>query len=159
MGRTRRLRSRAAGNHGVEARVSPRSVRKRAAGESAATSTVAPEGAADGTNVALGVQWTIDPAVQAQIEETLSCLTLKRRRFLRNFLASGHVSDAVRHAGYNVTTAKSACEVGRQILRDPHVQYAYQALLEARGISAQKLDAIHALHLSRHSSPDGGDRD
>src|SRR5262245_339244 len=41
----------------------------------------------------------------------------------------------------------------------PRSKHAFQALREARGLSAEKLYQIHAAHLARHSSPDGGDRD
>jgi hypothetical protein len=39
------------------------------------------------------------------------------------------------------------------------VQHAQKALLDAEGLSAAGLRQIHAIHLARHSSPDGGDRD
>src|SRR5262249_21623750 len=101
----------------------------------------------------------IDPALEAQVEETLSCLTLKRRRFLKAYIESGNQRRAVLAAGYDCKTPQTASAVAKEILADPYVQHAYQALLEARGLSGAKLDAIHALHLARHSSPDGGDRD
>jgi hypothetical protein len=104
-------------------------------------------------------RWGADPALAAQVEETLSTLTLKRQRFLRSYFQSGNAAQAVREAGYRVKDARSAADVGHEILASPTVQHAFQALREARGLSAEKLDQIHAAHLARHSSPDGGDRD
>jgi Terminase small subunit len=104
-------------------------------------------------------RWEADPALAAQVEETLSTLTLKRQRFLRSYFQSGNAAQAVREAGYRVKDARSAADVGHEILASPTVQHAFQALREARGLSAEKLDQIHAAHLARHSSPDGGDRD
>jgi hypothetical protein len=111
-------------------------------------------------DVADGAQWTVDPAVQAQVEETLSCLTLKRRRFLKNFLASGHIARSVQQAGYNPANGHNATDIGREILRDPKVQFCTQAIFEAEGIgSAAKLKAVLGHHLAGYDSVDGGDRD
>jgi hypothetical protein len=106
-----------------------------------------------------GVGWRADPAVAAQVDETLSFLTLKRRRFMKAYLDTGNAAQSALAAGYRCKDARSASDVGREILASPVVQHAYQALLEARGLSGAKLNEIHALHLSRHTSPDGGDRD
>jgi hypothetical protein len=103
--------------------------------------------------------WRADPALAARVEETLATLTLKRRRFLLNYLENGNIRHAVMSAGYNCKSPQTASDVGNQIMADPYVQHAYQALLEARGLSGAKLDSIHAVHLSRHSSVDSGDRD
>src|SRR5262245_7458402 len=111
-------------------------------------------------HVADGAQWTVDPAVQAQVEETLSCLTVKRRRFLKNFLASGHIARSVQQAGYNPANGHNATDIGREILRDPKVQFCTQAIFEAEGIgSAAKLKAVLGHHLAGYDSVDGGDRD
>src|SRR5262245_63671415 len=75
------------------------------------------------------------------------------------YIETGNARQAVVEAGYNVKSPKTATEVGREILASVAVQHAYQALLEARGLSGAKLDQIHAVHLARHSSPDAGDRD
>jgi hypothetical protein len=93
------------------------------------------------------------------VEETLATLTLKRRRFLLNYLENGNIRHAVMSAGYNCKSPQTASDVGNQIMADPYVQHAYQALLEARGLSGAKLDSIHAVHLGRHSGVDSGDRD
>jgi hypothetical protein len=103
--------------------------------------------------------WRDDPALAVQVEEALATLTLKRRRFLLNYLESGNARRSVLTAGYNCTTAQSADEVAKEILATPNVQHAYQALLEAQGLGLGRLREIHALHLARHTSPDGGDRD
>src|SRR5262245_12470476 len=111
-------------------------------------------------DVADGAQWTVDPAVQAQVEETLSCLTLKRRRFLKNFLASGHIARSVQQAGYNPANGHNATDIGREILRDPKVRFCSQAIFEAEGIgSATKLKAVLGHHLAGYDSVDAGDRD
>jgi hypothetical protein len=93
------------------------------------------------------------------LEEVLASLTIKRRRFLRHYLATGNARQAVRAAGYNCTTPQSETSVAQEILENPLVQHAQRALLHAEGLSAAGLRQIHAIHLARHSSPDGGDRD
>jgi hypothetical protein len=93
------------------------------------------------------------------LEEVLASLTIKRRRFLRHYLATGNARQAVRAAGYNCTTPQSETSVAQEILEHPLVQHAPRALLHAEGLSAAGLRQIHAIHLARHSSPDGGDRD
>jgi len=104
--------------------------------------------------------WRLDPKVAEQVEETLSTLTLRRRRFLRNYLASGNIGGSVRGAGYQVTSPSSASEMGRHLLRDPKVAFCVQAIAEAEGIgSAAKLQAIIGHHMSRFDSCDSGDRD
>src|SRR5262249_34480559 len=57
---------------------------------------------------AVPAAWTGDPAVWEAVEESLSTLTVKRRRFLKNFLASGHIANSVHAAGYNVKDNGSA---------------------------------------------------
>jgi hypothetical protein len=93
------------------------------------------------------------------LEEVLASLTIKRRRFLRHYLATGNARQAVRAAGYNCTTPQSETSVAQEILEHPLVQHAQRALLHAEGLSGAGLRQIHAIHLARHSSPDGGDRD
>src|SRR5262245_46282363 len=103
--------------------------------------------------------WRTDPELATQVEEALARVPLRRRRVLLGVLDGLTQRQAVINAGYHVGSPQSASQMAQQIMRDPAVQHAYQALLEARGLSGAKLDSIHALHLSRHSSPDGGDRD
>jgi Terminase small subunit len=98
--------------------------------------------------------WLADPALAVQLEEALATLTLKRRRFLLNYLDSGNATRSALAAGYNCKDPRSASDVGREVLASPSVRHACRALLEARGLSGAKLDEIHALHLSRHTSPD-----
>jgi hypothetical protein len=100
-----------------------------------------------------------DPAVAVQLEEALSTFTLKRRRFVLRYIETGNARQSVLAAGYNVRSPKNASDVATEILASPSVQHAFAALVEARGLSGAKLDQIHAIHLARHSSPDGGDRD
>jgi hypothetical protein len=101
---------------------------------------------------------SLGPPAEA-LEEVLASLTIKRRRFLRHYLATGNARQAVRAAGYNCTTPQSETSVAQEILEHPLVQHAQKALLDAEGLSAAGLRQIHAIHLARHSSPDGGDRD
>ena len=103
--------------------------------------------------------WRADPELATQVEEALARVPLRRRRVLLGVLDGLTQRQAVINAGYHVGSPQSASQMAQQIMRDPAVQHAYQALLEARGLSGAKLDSIHALHLSRHSSPDSGDRD
>jgi hypothetical protein len=103
--------------------------------------------------------WRTDPELATQVEEALARVPLRRRRVLLGVLDGLTQRQAVINAGYHVGSPQSASQIAQQIMRDPAVQHAYQALLEARGLSGAKLDSIHALHLSRHSSPDGRDRD
>jgi len=103
--------------------------------------------------------WRTDPELATQVEEALARVPLRRRRVLLGVLDGLTQRQAVIDAGYHVGSPQSASQMAQQIMRDPAVQHAYQALLEARGLSGAKLDSIHALHLSRHSAVDGGDRD
>jgi len=106
---------------------------------------------------AVPAAWTGDPAVWEAVEESLSTLTVKRRCFLKNFLATGHIANSVHAAGYNVKANGSANDVGREILRDPKVQFCTQAIFEAEGIgSATKLKAVLGHHLAGYDSVDGG---
>jgi hypothetical protein len=100
----------------------------------------------------------LEPPDEA-LEEVFASLTIKRRRFLRHYLATGNQREAVRVAGYNCTTPQSETSVAQEILENPLVKHAQKALLDAEGLSAAGLRQIHAIHLARHSSPDGGDRD
>jgi hypothetical protein len=133
-------------------------LRRRAeAAPSAATPVDAAPDAASVVPARLG--GALDRALALQVEETLALLPIRRRRMLLRYFETGNARQAVVEAGYNVKSPKTATEVGREILASPAVQHAYQALLEARGLSGAKLDQIHAVHLARHSSPDTGDRD
>jgi hypothetical protein len=103
--------------------------------------------------------WRADPELATQVEEALARVPLRRRRVVLGVLDGLTQRQAVINAGYRVGSPQSASQIGQQIMRDPVVQHAYQALLEARGLSGAKLDSIHALFLSRHSAVDGADRD
>jgi hypothetical protein len=154
MGRLRRrARSHAARGRVATSHPAQRVVARETATKRAATAGL-PRADAPGD-----IGWHGDPALAVQLEEVLATLTLKRRRFLLNYLDSGNATKSALAAGYNCKDARSASDVGREILAAPAVQHAYQALMEASGLSTAKLTQVHALHLSRHSSPDGGDRD
>src|SRR5262245_45768945 len=56
--------------------------------------------------------WRADPALVEQLEEVLATLTLKRSRFLLNYLASGNATQAAFAAGYRCKDARSASDVG-----------------------------------------------
>jgi hypothetical protein len=103
--------------------------------------------------------WRADPELATQVEEALARVPLRRRRVVLGVLDGLTQRQAVINAGYRVGSPQSASQMAQQIMRDPAVQHAYQALLEARGLSGAKLDSIHALFLSRHSAVDGSDRD
>src|SRR5262249_31871712 len=103
--------------------------------------------------------WTGDPGVWVQIEETLACLPIKRRRLLLNYWASGNIADATRRAGYNVQNVKSACEVGREIGADAKVAWCRRAIFEAECGGAEKLRALLGVHAAGFDSPSEGDRD
>src|SRR5262245_20488786 len=68
---------------------------------------------------AVPAAWTGDAAVWEAVEESLSTLTVKRRRFLKNFLATGHIANSVHAAGYNVKDSGSANDVGRRAGTEP----------------------------------------
>src|SRR5262249_11310729 len=167
MGRARRRhRNRAARARVAASRAAQRVVGRETATRRAATAAFpradAPTNIDRRANSVVAVDrtgWLADPALAVQLEEALATLTLKRRRFLLNYLDSGNATRSALAAGYNCKDARSASDVGREILAAPAVQHAYQALMEASGLSTAKLTQVHALHLSRHSSPDGGDRD
>src|SRR5262249_52323389 len=179
MGRRRTGRPRGRPRRGQEQRVG--GIPIRAASAPAATpavtpDVVAPNGVAHGrpgaqamrvehTLVELaqsgdrgGEGWRADPELATQVEEALARVPLRRRRVLLGVLDGLTQRQAVINAGYHVGSPQSASQMAQQILGDPAVQHAYQALLEARGLSGAKLDSIHALDLSRHSSPDGSAR-
>jgi hypothetical protein len=78
------------------------------------------------------------------LEEVFASLTIKRRRFLKHYLATGNARQAVRAAGYNCTTPQSETSVAQEILENPLVQHAQKALLDAEGLSAAGLRQIHA---------------
>jgi hypothetical protein len=103
--------------------------------------------------------WPADPTEAAQLEETLSLLSLKRRKVVYRYLETGNARQSVLDAGYRCKDVRSADDVAREILSDPKVQYVLQALLEARGLGLARLDQLLAVHVARFDSPDGGDRD
>src|SRR5262249_35651403 len=78
--------------------------------------------------------WPADPTEAAQLEETLSLLSLKRRKVVYRYLETGNARQSVLDAGYRCKDVRSADDVAREILADPKVQYVLQALLEARGL-------------------------
>src|SRR5262252_5226570 len=80
-------------------------------------------------------------------------LTLKQRRFVKQYLATGNGTRAAPLA-YNTTDPNTAHAIAVETLRSPTVQAAVAELLDAEGISDRKLHEIHAHYLALYRSPD-----
>jgi hypothetical protein len=80
-------------------------------------------------------------------------LTLKQRRFLKHYVASGNGTQAALVA-YKTTDPNTAHAIACETLRSPTVQAAVAELLDAEGISDRKLHRIHAHFLALYRSPD-----
>src|SRR5262249_47315704 len=93
------------------------------------------------------------------VVELLSTLTLKQRRYVIRVLETGNARRSVLDAGYRCKNLRTADDIARELMSNPRVQHAFQGIVEARGLGTAKLDQILALHASRHSSRNGGDRD
>jgi len=104
--------------------------------------------------------WRADPVLAARVEETLATLTLKRRRSLLSYLDSGNGAQSVRAAGYGCGTRPGMLPTSPR-RSSPRRTYNMPSrhCWKCADSGGRKLDEIHALHLSRHSSPDAGDRD
>jgi hypothetical protein len=89
-----------------------------------------------------------DPRISVELQETFACLPIKRQRLLLNFVASGQIAESARQAGYNCTTARSASEVGRQVLADPRVQFCLRAIQSAEHGNGAALATILAHHMA-----------
>ena len=86
-------------------------------------------------------------------------MTLKQHRYVIRLLETGNARRSVLDAGYRCKNLRTADDIARELMSNPRVQQAFQSIVEARGLGMAKLDQILALHASRHSSRNGGDRD
>jgi hypothetical protein len=73
-------------------------------------------------------------------------LTVKQRRFVRYYLETGNGTEAAMVA-YDVADRNTARSIGTENLRKPAVQEAVADLLDAGGLSDEKLIAIHVHYL------------
>jgi hypothetical protein len=80
-------------------------------------------------------------------------LTVKQRRFVRHYLETGNGTEAAMVA-YDVADRNTARSIGTENLRKPAVQGAVAELLDAAGLSDEKLLAIHAHYLGLYASAD-----
>jgi hypothetical protein len=82
-----------------------------------------------------------------------TALTVKQRRFVRHYLETGNGTEAAMVA-YDVADRNTARSIGTENLRKPAVQGAVAELLDAGGLSDEKLLAIHAHYLGLCTSAD-----
>jgi hypothetical protein len=82
-----------------------------------------------------------------------NALTIKQRRFVKHYLETGNGTEAAMSA-YDVTDRNTARSIGTENLRKPAVQDAVAELLDAGGLSDEKLLAIHAHYLGLCASAD-----
>jgi hypothetical protein len=80
-------------------------------------------------------------------------LTLKQRRFVRHYLATGNGTQAALVA-YDTRDPNTAHAIAVETLRSPTVPAAVAELLDAEGISDRKLHEIHANYLALYRLPD-----
>src|SRR5215472_8798162 len=69
----------------------------------------------------------------------------------------GNGAEAAMRA-YNCANRNTARVIASETLASPNVQFAFRALLEANGLSANKLRMIHAVHLAKFESPNPGEQ-
>ena len=82
-----------------------------------------------------------------------SALSVKQRRFVAEYVRSGNGTEAALVA-YNTDDARTAHAIASENLRKPAIQEAVADLLDAGGLSDEKLLAIHAYYLTLSTSPD-----
>jgi phage terminase small subunit len=80
-------------------------------------------------------------------------LTVKQRCFVKHYLETGN-GTAAAMAAYAVADRNTARSIGTENLRKPAVQEAVAELLDAGGLSDEKLLAIHAHYLGLCTSSD-----
>lgn len=80
-------------------------------------------------------------------------LTVKQRRFVRRYLETGNGTQAALVA-YDTHDPNTAHAIAAETLQSPTVQAAVTALLDAEGLSDQRLREIHAHLLALYASPD-----
>jgi len=75
-----------------------------------------------------------------------TALTVKQRRSVKHYLETGNGTEAAMVA-YDVADRNTARSIGTENLRKPAIQEAMADLLDAGGLSDEKLLAIHAHYL------------
>jgi hypothetical protein len=75
-----------------------------------------------------------------------SALSVKQRRFVAAYVSSGNGTQAAL-AAYDTDDPRTAHAIASENLRKPAIQDAVGELLEAEGLSDEKLLAIHAHYL------------
>jgi len=80
-------------------------------------------------------------------------LTVKQRRFVRHYVETGNGTQAALVA-YDTADPNTARAIAAENLAKPSIQEAVDALLDASGLSDERLAAIHAYYLSLHRSDD-----
>ncbi|MFN8544623.1 MAG: terminase small subunit [Candidatus Binatia bacterium] len=80
-------------------------------------------------------------------------LTLKQRRFLKHYIATGNGTAAALVA-YDTRDPDTAHAIAVETLRSPTVQATVTELLDREGISDRKLHRIHAHFLALYRSAD-----
>jgi hypothetical protein len=78
-------------------------------------------------------------------------LTVKQRRFVKHYVESGNGTEAAVLA-YDVADRNTARSIGTENLRKPAIQDAVADLLDAGGLSDEKLLTIHVYYLGLYAS-------
>jgi hypothetical protein len=95
-----------------------------------------------------------DPRLLVDLQETFSCLSIRKQRTLLRFVATGNLAAAGR-AGHDVTTTQSAYEVARRDFTDPRMQYCLRAIQQAEHGNGTALATILAHHLAGFQGSEG----
>jgi hypothetical protein len=82
-----------------------------------------------------------------------SALSVKQRRFVAEYCRSGNGTQAAL-AAYDTNDPGTAHAIASENLRKPAIQDAVNELLDAEGLSDEKLLAIHAHYLALCTSAD-----
>src|SRR5262245_17720779 len=80
-------------------------------------------------------------------------LTLKQRRFVAEYVRTGNGTQAALTA-YDTTDTNTARSIASENLTKPALQTAVAAILDAGGLSDDRLAELHAQYLALASSPD-----
>src|SRR5262249_26215548 len=75
-----------------------------------------------------------------------------QRTFLYHYMATGGNGAEAAMRSYNCANRNTARVIASETLASANVQFAFRALLEANGLSANKLRMIHASHLAKFAS-------
>src|SRR4029453_18065895 len=95
-----------------------------------------------------------DPRLLVDLQETFSCLSIRKQRTLLRFVATGNLAAAGR-AGHDVTTIQSAYEVARRDFTDPRMQYCLRGIQQAEHGNGTALATILAHHLAGFQGSEG----